>query len=249
MKILSKSLLSSLGLNEAEATVYVAALELGESNMQQLARKSGIKRTSIYNFIDELKSRGLIAETKKKKHKVYSAVHPRQLLEIEKTRIVELERTLPELLAIQNKSKVKPRVTFYENIEGIKDVYADMLKEGKEIVAFEDLEHMQIALPKSFYEHFPSERARRGIPFKSILRDSPEARRIVGKNKYLLRQSKLLASADWRTEVNIYGEKVALMSFRSTIPFCVLIDDHDVTETLRSVWQELWERLPATVVG
>lgn len=248
MKILSKSLLSSLGLNETQAAVYTTALELGEATMQQLARKSGIKRTSIYNFIDELKSRGLVVETKKKKHKVYSAVHPRQLLEIEKTRIVELERTLPELLAIQNKSKIKPRVTFYENIDGIKDVYADMLKEGKEILAFEDLEHMQIALPRSFYEHFPSERARRGISFKSILRDSPEARRIVGKNRHLLRQSKLLASADWRTEVNIYGEKVALMSFRAKTPFCVLIDDRDIAETLRLAWQELWNNLKTPII-
>src|SRR3989344_4616240 len=122
MKILSKSLLSSLGLNEAQATVYTTALELGESNMQQLSRKSGIKRTSIYNFIDELKSRGLIVELKKRRRKIYSAVHPRQLLEMEKTKIMELEHVMPELLAIQNKSKTKPRVTFYDGIEGIKEV-------------------------------------------------------------------------------------------------------------------------------
>ena len=228
--------------------LYRAALELGESNMQDLARKSGIKRTSIYNFIDELKERGLIFETRTKKRKIYSAVNPQQLLEIEKTRVIELEQALPELMAVQNKSKTKPRVTFYENIEGIKEVYADMLKEGTEILAFEDLEHMQIALPKSFYEYFPSERAHRGIPFRSILRDSPEARRLAQKNRPLLRQSKLLKSVDWKTEINIYGDKVALMSFRVKNPFCVLIDDHNVSETLRSVWQELWNNLHVSVV-
>ena len=229
--------------------LYRAALELGESNMQDLARKSGIKRTSIYNFIDELKERGLIFETRTKKRKIYSAVNPQQLLEIEKTRVIELEQALPELMAVQNKSKTKPRVTFYENIEGIKEVYADMLKEGTEILAFEDLEHMQIALPKSFYEYFPSERAHRGIPFRSILRDSPEARRLAQKNRPLLRQSKLLKSVDWKTEINIYGDKVALMSFRVKNPFCVLIDDHNVSETLRSVWQELWNNLDVPIIN
>lgn len=248
MKTFSKSLLKSLSLSEVQAALYSAALELGESNMQDLARKSGVKRTSIYNFIDELKERGLIIETKLKKRKIYSAVHPQQLLEIERIRITELEQVLPELLAIQNKSKTKPRVTFYEDIEGIKEVYADMLKEGTEIVAFEDLEHMQIALPKSFYEYFPSERARRDIPFKSILRDSPEARRLAQKNSRLLRQSKFLASADWKTEVNIYGDKVALMSFRAKIPFCVLIDDQDIATTLRSVWQKLWDNLNMPII-
>ena len=229
--------------------IYTTALELGESNMQQLSRKSDIKRTSIYNFIDELKNRGLIVETRKKKHKVYSAVHPRQLLEMEKTKIMELERAMPELLAIQNKSKTKPRVTFYDGIEGIKEVYVDMLLEQKEITAFEDLEHMNIALPKSFYDYFPAERALRKIPFRSILRDSPEARRLTAKNTELLRKSKLISTSDWRTEINIYGEKVAMMSFRSKTPFCVLIEDRDIAETLRSAWTELWNNLSAPTIS
>ena len=249
MKQLSKQLLSSLGLTGSQAAVFFAALELGECSMQELARKSGIKRTSIYNFIDDLKNRGLVIETRKKSKKVYSAVDPRQLLEIEKMRLMELERTLPELLAIQNKSRAKPRVMFYDNIDGIKEVYADMLKEGQEILAFEDLEHMNIALPKPFYEYFPAERAKRGILFRSILRDSAEARRITQNNRRLLRQSKFVTSSDWRTEINIYGNKIALMSFRSKIPFCVLIEDQNIAETLRTIWNELWQNLKIPMIG
>lgn len=249
VKLLSRSVLTSLGLSGAEAAVYLAALELGESHMQDLARKSGIKRTSIYNFIDELKDRGLIVELKKKRRSVYSAVHPQKLLEIEQTKISELERAMPELLAIQNSSKTKPRVTFYNGIDGIKTVYADMLREGKEILALEDLEHMRATLPRSFYEHFPAERARRNIHFRSIVRDSPEARRVTEKNVSLLRQSKLLATADWRTEINIYGDTVALMSFRANMPFCVLINDRDIAETLRTAWNELWDNLNIPIVG
>lgn len=248
MKIISKQLFNSLGLSETHAAVYFAALELGGSNMQELSRKSGVKRTSIYNFIDELKERGFITETVKKKRKIYSAIDPDQLIEIEKTRLSELERTLPELRAIQNKSRTKPRVAFYEGIDGIKEVYADMLKDKKEILAYEDLEHMNIALPKTFYDWFPPERARRGISFKSILRDSPEAKKLIQKNMRLLRQSKLLNTADWKTEINIYGDKVALMSFRVKTPFCVLIEDHDIAETLRTSWGELWKRLESDVI-
>jgi len=249
MKSISKQLLHNIGLSELQAAVYFAALELGGANMQQLARKSGVKRTSIYNFIDELKERGFLTETMKKKRRVYSAVDPEHLVEIEKTRLSELERALPELRTIQNKSRTKPRVTFYESIEGIKEVYADMLKDKKEILALEDLEHMKVTLPKSFYDWFPPERARRGIPFKSILRDSPEARKMAKKNIRLLRESKLLNTADWKTEINIYGDKVALMSFRVKTPFCVLIEDHDIAETLRTAWNELWNHLKSDVIG
>ncbi len=243
MKKLSNSLLHSLNLTEAQASVYAAALELGVANMQQLATKSGIKRTSIYNFIEGMKERGFIVEITKRKRTMYSAVAPEQLVEIEKTRLAELEHALPELRAIQNESMTKPRVAFYDGIEGIKEVYADILKDKKEIVAFEDLENMKKVLPDSFYSWFPSERARRNIPIKAILRDSPEAREITKLDIRLLRKTKLINSSDWKTEINIYGDKVALMSYRTKIPFCVLIEDHNIAETLRSAWKELWERL------
>lgn len=245
MKKLSKQLLASLNISESQAAVYVAALELGVANMQQLALKADVKRTSIYNFIEEMKARGFIVEITKRKRTMYSAVAPEQLVEIEKTRLAELEHAIPELRAIQNDSRTKPRVTFYEGVEGIKEVYADILKDKKEIIAFEDLENMKKVLPDSFYNWFPPERARRDIPIKSILRDSAEARKITQYDIRLLRETKFLKADDWKTEINIYGDKVALMSYRAKLPFCVLIEDHNIAETLRSSWTALWERLDA----
>lgn len=239
----SKHILRGLGLTENQTAVYFAALELGQATVQDLARKSGVKRTSIYNFIDELKERQLLTETKKRRRGLYAAAHPQQLIEMERTRIKELEDALPELLSIHNKSRKRPRVTFYEGVSGIQDVYGDMLKDKKEILAWEDLEHMKIALPPSFYEYFPAERARRGITFKSILRDSSVAHEMVKRQVGLLRESKFIQTGDLKTEINIYSNKVALMSFRSDPPFAVLIEDPSIAETLRVAWTELWNRL------
>lgn len=245
---LSKNLLKSLNLKEAQASVYLAAMELGQASMQELAKKSGVKRTSIYNFIEELRERGLITETKKKKRKVYSAVSPEQLIEIEKTRVTELSRSLPELMAIYNKADNKPRVTFYESIEGTEEVYADMLNDKKPILAYEDLEHMKAGMRNVFFNTWPTERAKRQIPFKSITRDSIIAREFVEKNNIrLLRQSKFIQAKDLKTEINIYGDKVALMSLRANPPFAVLIEDKDIAETMRVAWQQLWDRLGSAI--
>ena len=243
MKKLSESLLKSLGLTENQAQVYLAALELGQASMQELAKKSKVRRTSIYNFINELKEKQLITETKKKKRRVYSAVHPEQLIELEKTRITELQSMLPELLAVYNSSNQKPRVTYYEGVDGIKEVYGDMLKDKKEIWAWEDLEYMKTALPKNFYDYFPPERAKRGITFKSISRDSETAKELVKSNIKLLRETKFIQSQDWGTEINIYGNKVALFNFKTQNPFVVLIEDINIAQTLRIAWKGLWDRL------
>ena len=244
---INDELLYLLGMTDMQAKVYLAALELGEGTMQMLARKSGLNRTTIYTFIDELKNRGYILETRCAKRRVYSAVHPERLVEMQKTRLGGLERILPELLAINNQSAQKPRVTFYEGIKGIEDVYADMLREKKEIFSYEDMDNLKTGLPERFFNSFPKERARRDILIRSISRDTPFAREFSKKNRGLLRETKFIATDELRTDISIYGDKVALMDLRGKPPSCVLIDNHNLAETLRTVWRQLWDKLGATV--
>ena len=131
---LSKQLLKSLNLSADEAAVYLATMELGQATIQVIAKKSGVKRTTIYHFIEELKERGLLQETRKKKRNVYTAVHPKQLLTIEQVRLKELEHLIPELTAVYNKSTTKPRVTFYEGVNDIKDALADLIRISEPMV-------------------------------------------------------------------------------------------------------------------
>lgn len=241
---LSKGLLEVLGLSEAQAKVYEAALELGESSMQELAKKSGIIRTTIYSFMDVLKDRGFITETKKGKRRVYSATHPERLLDVSKARVVELETAMPELMAIYNsQSTQKPRVTFYDGIDGVLEVYADMLDAGQVITAYEDHESRSIGLPKAFYEYFPTRLAENDILFRSIARDSKVAREFAKEHEAFPRETKFLNTEIMPAEISIYGNKSALMSFKADSPLCVLIEDEAIANTLRMTWQELWSRL------
>src|SRR3990167_237510 len=143
-------LMQPLGLSEQEVAVYLAALELGEANIQEISRKSGVKRTSIYNFIDTLKARQLLSEIKKGKRKLYSAVSPHHLVDEQKSKVASVERLIPQLLAIQNSVRNKPRVSFYEGIEGIKEIYAMTLRDKQTISGWEAWESSQKMLPPQF---------------------------------------------------------------------------------------------------
>lgn len=245
---ISDNLLKTLGLTTMQAQVYVAALELGESTMQALARKSGVNRSTIYTFIDDLKERGFILETRKHKRNVYIAAHPETLIEMQKTRTEELERMLPELLAINNKSDKKPRVTFYEGFDGIKEAYLDQLRTKKEIVAYEDLEGLIGELPKHISEWFPPERAKRDILIKTISRDGPMAREFTKRNRGLLRETKFVDVPAFKTDINVYADKVSLIDLQASSPFAVIIENHNLAETMRTVWKQLWDKL-GPVIG
>lgn len=239
----AKKILRMLGLSDAATKVYLAALELGEATIQDLSRKSGVKRTSIYNFIESLKQQHILLETKKGKRNVYSSADIDQVFEMGKLRLMEFQTILPELRAIQNRSPNKPRVTFHEGIEGIKELYANTLNEGKAIVGWSDYEYMKKGLGDRYFRYYPLERTKRGITFKSIARDSAAARESAKLDSERLRETKFITTGDLRTEVNIYGNKVSLMSFRAITPFAVLIEDPNIAETFRVAWNELWKRL------
>ena len=240
---LSQALLSSLGLSDAEGKVYLAALELGEASVQDLARKSGVRRTSIYSFLDRLKQQQVLSETKKGKRSVYTAAHPAQLLETLRMRVREYDRVLPELMALHNQSRTKPSVTFYDGVSGIKEVYADALSEGKPIYAWIDWEHLIPVMGEPFLDDYPSERASRGIPLHQISRDSRAAREVATRDQEELRTTKFLEVDHLKTEIMIYGDKVAIMSFRISTPFGLIINDAGTAATLRVGWKELWNRL------
>ncbi len=242
MKI-SPKILDALNLSPSEGLVYLATMEIGQGTIQDLARKSLVKRSTIYTFIEKLKDSGFIYQTKKGKRILYSASDPRQLIELEKNKITEIEQILPELLAIHNNSRVKPKVTFYDGEHGIKEVYEDTLRDRENIIAWSDFDYMEKVLGKRFVEEYPKRRSERNISFKTITRRTSTTKQIQGKNIAALRDMKFIESDEFKTEINIYGNKVAFMSFRTTRPFAVLIEDDGISATLRLAWQELWTKI------
>ncbi len=238
-----ENLFKELGINDELAKVYLAALELGQANMKELSEKAKLKRTSVYNYVRDLISKKLLTTGRKRKRMVYSATHPQMLLEIEKARLAELSRALPELLTVYNKSKTKPKVTFYEGVDGIKEVLQDMLKEKRPVSAFSDFKHMAAVFGDYYFDVFPPERARRGIVSRNIIPDTPKARELAKKDAKYLRETKFLSVPDLKTEINIYANKVALNSYQSNPPFGVIIEDCDIAETLRTIWKQLWDKL------
>lgn len=240
---IASSLFQTLGLTEQQGRVYLAALELGDATVLELARKSKVKRTSIYNFISELKEKQILTEIRKGKRNIYRAAHPEQLAESLKLKVLEFDHLLPKLLSAHERARNSPRVTFYEGVDGIKEVYADALREKKPIIAWTDWGPM-IKTMGDYLKVYPVERAKRGITFRQIARESKAARNVTKRDKSELRSTKFINCPELSTEIMLYGDRVAIMSFASRPPLGIIIQDKDTAETLRVAWNALWERLP-----
>lgn len=119
-------LTQNLGLSDKEAAVYVAVLELGESTVNPIAQKSGIKRTSIYYFIDHLVELGLIEVAVIRNRKHFKARSPEYLSVLQQQRLQEVQEAIPQFMSLFNSSTTKPKISYFE---GPKQVQQIMLEE------------------------------------------------------------------------------------------------------------------------
>ena len=234
--------LQNLGFDDKQSKVYLAALELGSATVQELADKSGVKRTSIYNFLDEMKHKGLISELKQDDRLLIIPTNPNILLEQSKSQTKEIEKALPELMSIFNLPGDKPKIRYYEGIEGIKKVYADTLASGETIYAYVDYEKLMTTMDPEYMWSYANERAKRKIKFYGIAKDGEWAKEAEKRSDNEARQIIIVKNIEFDTEINIYGNKVALISFRR--PYTgVIIEDRAIAQTHRSAWKLLWDRL------
>ncbi len=126
-----KKELEHLGMTDKESRVYLAALEMGPSPVQDISHKAHVNRATTYVMIESLSARGLMSTFQKGKKKFYSAESPERLMTIvEREQKVlaekqsELTKAMPMLEALYNAEGAKPQVRYLEGAEGVKTVRA-----------------------------------------------------------------------------------------------------------------------------
>ena len=71
--------LTTLGLTDHEAAVYLAALSLGPATILKIAKAAEIKRTTVYSVIETLKLKGLVSVEVKGFKSLFVAEDPTKL--------------------------------------------------------------------------------------------------------------------------------------------------------------------------
>jgi len=234
-------ILQNLGLNEKEAKVYLACLELGSATVQEVSDKAGVKRTSVYNFLEDMKARGFITEVKHGKRILLTAEDPHTLLKKADEQKKQLEKVLPEFLSIYNLPGNKPKVKFYQGAEGLRRIYEDTLKLGSPIYLISDYERMFEAIEPEWMWQYAKRRTEKNIKAFSIAKEGERGQQVKTKDVEQLRETRFVKEVDFETEINIYGDKVALLSFRR--PYAgVIIEDRAIAQTLKSMWKIIWNQ-------
>lgn len=233
-------LLKQLGLNQKEANVYLALLQLGEAQVNELANNTEIPRTSIYTQINSLINKGAADYYKRKTRTYYVPVSPEKFLNIYKKNIKTFEEHLALFKKLEKIDTQKTAIKFVSGKEGINYIFDTILEEKNPILAISCIENLE-QITKNYFEYFIEQRIRQNLPIKLLTNDSGESQRLKTTDAKSIRETRFVPQKyRFDTANYIFGNKVALLSLKQTPIMGVLIDDAPIANTHRMYFDLIW---------
>ncbi len=234
--------LKDMGLSNNEAVVYKASLVLGPGTIQKIAITAGLKRTTVYSVIDQLKSKGLIQETYDGLKKKFAAQDPEYLESLLEQRKKELQDLIPQLTAMRANRGDQAVIKFYEGLESVKSVYESLIRDIK---PYQD--YMIIAdqakwllLDEKWFRGFTEKRAKLNIRIRALFTDSPITQEWVKKQKNFNMEVKILPKEmNITTDTVITPQKYWIHDLH-TPTFGMVITNKSIISTQQQLFEILW---------
>lgn len=244
-----QSSLEQFGLHENQIKVYLILLQLGEATIQEITMKSKVKRTTVYKALDNLVMRGLVTCQDNEWHRKYCAENPKKALlavKEEQLEVVKKENRLlelmPELTSLYNSIPAKPKIRFYEGIDGLKLIYEEtlLLQPNSEILTITPADIIHAVFDEMWVEDYLLRRVKGEIRVRSIAEDSAAALKHHENDAKELRESILVLKEKFRfkNEIYIFDNKVAIISPREQMG--IIIESIDVSDTQRAFFELAW---------
>lgn len=234
--------LAKLDIEGSRAKVYLAILELGRATVIDIAEKTRIKRTTVYDIIVDLLHRGYVAEAKRGKRRFFIAQDPAVLIGKFEQRLLDIKAFVPLLSQIYSKSVPKPTIRFYDGVEGARNIMEEILtSQSKEHLWWSQVGDLVDLLGHRYISQWVRRRVRRGIANKILLtpKHGTPAEYLQSSPLYLRTIHWLPSKIIFEGVLGIIDHKVVYISSRKE-SFGFIVESEEFTKTLRQIFEVVW---------
>jgi len=240
------NLLGRIGLSEKESAVYLAALKLGETTVMAISKKSGVKRSTVYTIIDDLKRKGIMAETYKGLKRKFVAENPKNLQQIVNDNQERLNKYMPELMNMYSFPTGEQKIKAAEGAEAIRNGLDSMISDievGDYYLVIANFETLNDLLP-NFLTKFLERRAKYNINIRTIAQDGEFARNYQ-KNQKKFNDTVKIFPKDIQFSANIVVTPHRVL-FPQLLPHtgAVVIENKQVIDTIVKLFEMTWANTP-----
>lgn len=238
---MNTDILTTLGISEKAAKVYVTALSLGTASVQDLAQKAGLKRPTTYLHIDELLGQGLLHKVPIGKKEYYVAADPHIFEERATQKLKALQEAVPQLAQLRDSVRGKPSVTILEGEQGIKQIY-DEIRKANSIRFWSSIATFESTFG-DYFDKIATSINKQQIVTREIIDDTPASKKAskryaeIAGNTY---SSRIATISGIENDNAIYGNVAALFRIQGANCYVVRIEDPLIVNALKALFDMAW---------
>lgn len=235
-----KEALENLGLGSKETGVYMALLELGEATVQEVSKKAGLKRPTVYTLLRPLEEKGFISRVVRGKKVFFSPQHPRKLITEAELHLKELQEVVPQLESLFHRESGRPRIMIYEGGGALDRAYDEWFLMKGEQLYMGTLQLSQGALPRTFkkmeYITFGSD-----FRIRELLAESEEARTYARKVEKPYREVRFIPKEllPFEIDIGMFGNRVLITSVKKEY-FTISLESEEIARAFRTIFEVMW---------
>ncbi len=235
--------LTSTGLDDQRAEIYLAALSKGEATASELSDALHIGRTTIYDNLRELEERGYVKTILHGKRKRFVPLHPKELLKKIVSQKDQLKDLLPDFLALYAETSNQPFVQMFTGPFAAREVFEDILNVTKrEYVYFSPPGETIQTVDRAFIEKWIERRVTKKIQSRSLrvkTKEMPMDPIFNAEAEYLRRIRYLPGYVDLKSSIYIYEHSIGVISTKKESA-AFIIHSPDLAASLKQIFEFLW---------
>lgn len=250
------AILHNLGLTTNEAKCYLAALSLGETTVQPLAKSAGVNRSNAYAAIRALADRGLIFESVRAGAKRIQAAPAESLRDFARKRQKQatklrwkVEDLVPALAALGAKTSNQTRILTLQGPNTFMNLKARSLRvvpDGESMCEIDLFLKGDRPDVQEFEEqsYIPG-RVAKGCHKRTLCLNEGWNRRSDEENRKKLRELRFLPETVGRqlemTDINIYADEVTFY-WQTPQPIGLIVQNQKVSNVMRALFDMMWSQ-------
>lgn len=234
------ALLMAAGLSASEAKVYLAGLEMGSATLLDIAKRSGISKTSAFESMESLKKQKLVRIVRRKNRVVYHVVPVESVVETlriraaeQLARIDDVARMIPLFSALS--SEGGPSIVIHEGADAVPGYFSHLEKIHPatldEIVNAEDLYSWTNEV-----EIRNAHKAYKWLPKHSRTIHAGKPRRFHPKFSHRALNE---TWGTFRGNLAIYGDFVSILTYTNHA-IVTIIESKALADSLRFLFNVAW---------
>jgi len=236
-------ILRKVGLSDGEIKVYSAILNLGNASVNGIHEKAGMERRNIYDIINKLIEKGLIAYTEENGKRTFQITHPNKIIGYLEEKKKELDNSklaiakeIPGITEKFDAKKPEIKAEVFRGEEGAKAVWEDML-DYKEIYWIGSGRYIPKRYP-NFFIPWNKRRVKLKVKIYNLVRHELRKEIKVWQLEYVRFLPKEFSGTP--AVIAIYGNKVASLIYGENL-FSFVIESKELADNYKRYHKFLWD--------